>query len=123
MTSLFEKCKGLDSRLTEIMRLTGVEGIVKPSLVIRDLVLKDSGGMPNSRITLLGDAAHPMAPCEFENALFVQPSATEMLMSVSPRRRRLQRHDRRTHVVKGPHCVQPGDRGIHAERVSGRDAA
>ena len=72
-----ETCKGIDSRLTEIMRLTDVEGMVKPSLVIRDLVLKDSGGMPNSRIPLLGDAAHPMAPCEFENTLSVQPSATE----------------------------------------------
>jgi 2-polyprenyl-6-methoxyphenol hydroxylase-like FAD-dependent oxidoreductase len=60
-----EKSKGLESRLTEIIRLTDAEDVVKPPLVIRDLVLKDLGGMPNSRITLLGDAAHPMTPCEF----------------------------------------------------------
>jgi 2-polyprenyl-6-methoxyphenol hydroxylase-like FAD-dependent oxidoreductase len=64
-----EKSKGLDSRLTEIIRVTDVEDMVKPPLVIRDLVLKDLGGMPNSRITLLGDAAHPMTPCESENPL------------------------------------------------------
>jgi hypothetical protein len=80
-----ERSKGLDSRLTEIIRLTDVEEMVKPPPVIRDLVLKDFGGMPSSRITLLGDAAHPMTPCEFQNTLAVQHSVTQVLTSLSPR--------------------------------------
>jgi hypothetical protein len=52
----------LDGRLTEIIRYSHVDDIIRPPLAIRDLLLEE---MPVSRVTLLGDAAHPMAPCEF----------------------------------------------------------
>lgn len=51
--------KPLDDRLTEIIRTTKEEGIQSPPLAIRDLCLEE---LPNSRVTLLGDAGHPMAP-------------------------------------------------------------
>lgn len=53
--------KPLDDQLTEIIRTTKVEGMQSPPLAIRDLCLEE---LPNSRVTLLGDAGHPMAPCE-----------------------------------------------------------
>ena len=54
--------KPLDDRLTEIIRTTQVEGMQSPPLAIRDLCLEE---MPNTRVTLLGDAGHPMAPCKY----------------------------------------------------------
>lgn len=63
------KSKELDPKLTKIIRLTKVDDIVKTPLVIKGLVLNKSGGMRNSRITLLGDAAHPMTPCKSERKI------------------------------------------------------
>jgi hypothetical protein len=55
-----KKTASMDPQLTEIMRITTTDGIITPPLVLRDMVLKS---LPNTRITLLGDAAHPMTPC------------------------------------------------------------
>jgi 2-polyprenyl-6-methoxyphenol hydroxylase-like FAD-dependent oxidoreductase len=54
-----QKISCLDPRLIELMRVSSPEDVFKPPLQIRDLVLE---AIPTSRITLLGDAAHPMAP-------------------------------------------------------------
>jgi 2-polyprenyl-6-methoxyphenol hydroxylase-like FAD-dependent oxidoreductase len=54
-----ERVQPLDERLTEVVRSTKPDGIVHPPLQFRDLILDT---MPNTRCTLLGDAAHPMAP-------------------------------------------------------------
>ena len=57
-----KKSDGLAPIFSEIVHLTRPEDIRAPPIVFRDLLLD---GIPEGRITLLGDAAHPMAPCEF----------------------------------------------------------
>lgn len=54
-----DKIQSLDLRLTELIRTSSATDMIQPPLQIRDLVVE---ALPNSRITLLGDAAHPMAP-------------------------------------------------------------
>ena len=54
-----EGTKIFGPRFAEIVRLTKPEQMLTPPIEVRDLEL-DS--MPNRRITLLGDAAHAMAP-------------------------------------------------------------
>ena len=54
-----ENIKDMYSPLTEVIRSTSVDGIMLPLLVIRDMV---PHAIPTGRVTLLGDATHPMAP-------------------------------------------------------------
>lgn len=49
----------LDPKYTELLRLTPETGISTFPLVIRDIVIDD---LPVSRLTLVGDAMHSMAP-------------------------------------------------------------
>ena len=56
-----EKTHSLNPQYSEIVRLTSENDIRAPPIVFRDLLLN---GVPEGRITLLGDAAHPMAPCK-----------------------------------------------------------
>ena len=56
-----EKSEQLHPRLAEIVQLTHADDIRAPPIVFRDLLLHD---IPDGRITLLGDAVHPMAPCK-----------------------------------------------------------
>lgn len=46
--------------LREILELSGPQSVRHTPLVIRDMVLEL---LPPGRVTLLGDAAHPMTPC------------------------------------------------------------
>ena len=55
LSNLFEP------RFVEVIRLTKVNEIVTPPIVFRDMILEH---LPNRRITILGDAAHPMTPCK-----------------------------------------------------------
>lgn len=57
-----QKCQSLHPRFREIIELSGVDGILPRPVVYRNLLLQD---MPASKghVTLIGDAAHPMAPC------------------------------------------------------------
>lgn len=50
------------AELREILELSGPQSIRRTPLVIRDLVLES---LPAGRVTLLGDAAHPMTPCKW----------------------------------------------------------
>lgn len=50
----------LEPRFTEIIRSTPVSGMRTHPLLVRDAIIHD---LPVSRITLLGDAMHPMTPC------------------------------------------------------------
>lgn len=77
-----QKTASLDPRFSEIVRLTNVEGIRAPPIVFRDLLLEE---LPGARVTLLGDAAHPMAPCKCCQLAFGGDSIR--LMISSPRRR------------------------------------
>lgn len=56
----------LEPKLAEIVRITKPEKIVVPGIVLRDLNLES---MPNRRVTLVGDAAHAMAPSKFSTLL------------------------------------------------------
>ena len=58
-----EKSKALSSTYSRIVHLTSSNDIKAPPIVFRDLLLDDDA-IPAGRITLLGDAAHPMAPCK-----------------------------------------------------------
>ena len=49
----------IDPKYTELLRLTPESGISTSPLVIRDILLED---LPVSRLTLVGDAMHSMAP-------------------------------------------------------------
>ena len=40
---------------------TKIEGMLHPPLLMRDMIPPD---LPRGRVTLLGDAIHPMVPCE-----------------------------------------------------------
>lgn len=62
-TSALEKIKVLDPAYSRIVRLTSANDIRAPPIVFRDLLLEDDA-IPQGRVTLLGDAAHPMAPCK-----------------------------------------------------------
>lgn len=62
-----EKIKALDPAYSRIVRLTDSSDIRAPPIVFRDLLLGDVA-IPLGRVTLLGDAAHPMAPCKFHFA-------------------------------------------------------
>lgn len=57
------KTKALDPTFSRIVRSTDASDIKAPPIVFRDLLMEDDA-IPDGRITLLGDAAHPMAPCK-----------------------------------------------------------
>jgi len=49
-------------KFLEVVQLTKPEGIVSPPIKLRDWL---PGDIPRGRITLLGDAIHPMTFCEY----------------------------------------------------------
>ena len=55
------KLDGLNEEFIEPYRQTPVEGILHPPLQMRDMVPPP---IPSGLVTLLGDAVHPMVPCE-----------------------------------------------------------
>ncbi|KAJ5688796.1 hypothetical protein N7462_003188 [Penicillium macrosclerotiorum] len=54
---VMENLHGLDAEYTEPFRATPVEGILQPPLQMRDMLPPT---LPRGRVTLLGDAVHPM---------------------------------------------------------------
>lgn len=57
-----KKTAELNPMFLEPIRLTKAEGMVCPPIRIRDWVPRD---IPHGKITLLGDAIHPMTFCEY----------------------------------------------------------
>jgi len=57
-----EKTSHLLPEFREIISKTGVEGILDSSMCFRELEIES---LPNGRVTLIGDAAHCMTPCEY----------------------------------------------------------
>lgn len=60
-----EKTRHLHPRFREIMDMTPVEGMKAPPVVIRDMIVED---LPEGRVTVIGDAAHPMTPCKLPSS-------------------------------------------------------
>lgn len=56
-----EKMSLAPPELREIVELSGPQSIRHTPLIIRDMLLES---LPAGRVTLLGDAAHPMTPCK-----------------------------------------------------------
>ena len=55
-----ERIKVMDPRLSELARMTKPEGVLVPPIRVRDLVPTE---LPLGRVTLSGDAVHPMTFC------------------------------------------------------------
>lgn len=56
-----ENLHDIEEEYIEPFLATPVEGILQPPLQMRDMV---PPSIPKGRVTLLGDAIHPMVPCE-----------------------------------------------------------
>ena len=63
-----EKIAHIHPRFCEIVEKTSPEGILSPSLTFANVELEH---LPATRVTLLGDAAHCMAPCTFNLFAFL----------------------------------------------------
>ena len=61
-----QKTQTLNPAYSRIVHLTDSSNIRAPPIVFRDLLLNDEA-IPLGRVTLLGDAAHPMAPCKLSD--------------------------------------------------------
>lgn len=57
-----DKIVKMDSRFLEVVKKTDPSGMVVPAFTLQDLEIEE---LPVSRVTLLGDAAHSMTPCEY----------------------------------------------------------
>ncbi|KAK6223924.1 hypothetical protein LQW54_000068 [Pestalotiopsis sp. IQ-011] len=62
LAKALEYGKQLDDRFTEIIKLTPEEGIRTDAFSFRDAEIPEHE-VKRGRVTMLGDAAHPMAPC------------------------------------------------------------
>ena len=82
-----KRTQSLDANFRKIILATSVDEIIAPPIVFRDMVLTD---LPDGRITLVGDAAHPMVPCK------LQLTSSQKCYScfISSRRRRLPGYTR-----------------------------
>ncbi len=61
------KIETMDPRFLEVVEKTDPSGMVVPSFTLQDLEIEE---LPVSRVTLLGDAAHSMTPCEYRACRF-----------------------------------------------------
>ena len=75
-----EKMKSLDPKFTEIIRLTKVEDIMAPPIVLRDMALES---IPEGRATLVGDAAHPMTPYRGEGGNHALQDALNLARAIA----------------------------------------
>ena len=111
-----EKVKIFGPRLSEIVRLTKSGEILTPPLEVRDIELES---MPNKRITLLGDAAHAMAPSKLIGSF---SNLTRLMNNNRSRRRRQPRLTRLTQPRSGDCEVRARHSFTSSKGISGRDA-
>ena len=65
LTFVLKKMEGVDEHFTCLVKATKVEDMAAP-LAIKNLIPSE---ISRGRVTLLGDASHPMTPCEFSNSV------------------------------------------------------
>ncbi|KAI6080772.1 putative monooxygenase [Hypoxylon rubiginosum] len=109
----------LEPRFTEIIRSTPVSGMRTHPLLVRDAIIHD---LPVSRITLLGDAMHPMTPFRGEGGVHAIRDALNLGKVLG----QLESND--TQEIKsllGPYQEEMIERGIPAvqgSRIQGSNA-
>ncbi|XXH02031.1 hypothetical protein Hte_008396 [Hypoxylon texense] len=102
----------LEPKFTEIIRSTPVSGMRTHSLLVRDAMIHD---LPVSRITLLGDAVHPMTPFRGEGGVHAIRDALNLGRALG----QLSSNDtREIESLLGPYQREMIERGIPAVRGS-----
>ncbi|KAI8963571.1 putative monooxygenase [Daldinia sp. FL1419] len=69
----------LDPKFSEVVRLTPVDGVERKPFLIRDAEIEH---LPVGRITLLGDAAHPMGPFRGEGGVHAFRDALNLTKAI-----------------------------------------
>ncbi|KAI1407932.1 putative monooxygenase [Hypoxylon sp. FL1857] len=102
----------LEPKFTEVIRATPPSGVLAQPLNIRDGEIED---LPVGRITLLGDAIHPMTPFRGEGGVHALRDALNLGKALG----RLNSNDRNEiEALLGPYQGEALERGIAATRAS-----
>ncbi|OTA82851.1 hypothetical protein M434DRAFT_378823 [Hypoxylon sp. CO27-5] len=102
----------LEPKFTEVIRATSASGIRTQPLIIRDAEIDD---LPVGRITLLGDAIHPMTPFRGEGGVHALRDALNLGKALG----QLNSNDSdEIESLLGPYQREMLERGILAVRAS-----
>ncbi|KAI1771041.1 putative monooxygenase [Hypoxylon cercidicola] len=102
----------LEPKFTEIIRSTPVSGMRTHSLLVRDAMIHD---LPVGRITLLGDAVHPMTPFRGEGGVHAIRDALNLGRTLG----QLKSNDtREIESLLGPYQREMIERGVPAVQGS-----
>ncbi|KAI1805848.1 FAD/NAD(P)-binding domain-containing protein [Daldinia bambusicola] len=102
----------LDPRFSEIIRSTTLDEVKPQPLIFRDAQIKS---LPVGRITLLGDAIHPMSPFRGEGGVHALRDALNLAKAIA------QIKSNNTSEIKsllGPYQEEMLERGVQAVRAS-----
>ncbi|OTB03185.1 hypothetical protein M426DRAFT_321977 [Hypoxylon sp. CI-4A] len=106
------KTSMLDPRFTEVITATPASGIQKQTRIFRDAEIDN---LPVGRVTLVGDAAHPMTPFRGEGGVHGMRDALNLSKALS------QLKSTNTEEIKsrlGPYQKEILERGVAATRAS-----
>ena len=78
-----EKIEGMNECFTELVTLTKAEDMVNPPVAVRDMIPED---LPLGRVSLLGDAVHPMTFCKLLRSRYRSMTVTDYAISSGSRR-------------------------------------
>ncbi|KAI0849365.1 putative monooxygenase [Daldinia vernicosa] len=101
-----------DPRFSEVVRLTPVSGVRPKPLMIRDAEIEH---LPVGRITLLGDAAHPMSQFRGEGGVHALRDAINLSKAIG----QLKSNDTsEIESLLGPYQKEMLERGVRAVKAS-----